>query len=168
MRKHLALSNNTSVNEIKQTVTLRSFLKGELVSSRCQLPAWLTMRHTWILYSVSCILSLTSFLFLSSCSKSTGGLWNREIAMWQCIVGRWTPVHMAVVSPQESQSHFQSKCFSSILWVWVHFSTCSKVFTCQIKLFNSQTICFLKSHSYKNVFFSFFPQTWMEPQCPPK
>lgn len=44
-----------------------------------------------------------------SCSKSSGGLWSRETAMQRCIVGRWTPVHMAVDSPQESQSHFQSK-----------------------------------------------------------
>lgn len=28
--------------------------------------------------------------------------------MWQCIVGRWTPVHMAVVFPPESQNRFQS------------------------------------------------------------
>lgn len=44
-----------------------------------------------------------------SCSKSTGGSWSSETPTWLCIVGRWTPVHMAVVSPQESQSHFQSK-----------------------------------------------------------
>lgn len=63
--------------------------------------------YLFVLFSTHIYLSLLLFVFLYS--KNTGGQWSRGTAMWQCIMGKWTPTHTEVASPWESQSHFLSK-----------------------------------------------------------